>query len=329
MTGIGQYSAGRARPGRAAVGMAAVALLLLLGGCQDDKSAPTTSTDNIAFDISGTIGECKIYSDGDADKIIQSDSDCVVYQYGPGDTLHIQHVNAAFNCCPGEISAHVSVKNKVITITERESEQGCRCLCLFDADYVIPDVPAGDYVLKMVEPYVNEAEGDEPLEFSVSLTPSSSGSYCIQRDFYPWNLSPAPSGQLVGSTDCKEFEPHVAAHTPATQDCIQYQYDGSSVLQLNHINAGFNCCPVITAEISVDGGVIRITEKDSLFEGGCLCLCLFDVQYEIRDLRPGKYKIVVTEPLLAEGDEKLEFTVDLAACASGGYCVERQNYPWQ
>jgi len=76
------------------------------------------------------------------------------------------------------------------------------------------------------------------------------------------------------------------------------------------------------------GNVITIQENESLESGGCDCLCLFDVNYQISNLPAGEYTIVVHELYLMEGDEILQFTVDLASTPSGSYCVQRDHYPW-
>lgn len=144
-----------------------------------------------------------------------------------------------------------------------------------------------------------------------------------------------PTATLISYTGCKEFaSAKIADGTPADQDCIEYEYDGDSVLLIRHINAGFNCCPdLLTAVISIVNNTISITEEELLISGGCRCLCLFDLDYKIRNLPPGEYRIVVIEPYTGEpwgpeDEEMLEFTVDLSSSASGSYCVERNHYPW-
>jgi hypothetical protein len=140
-----------------------------------------------------------------------------------------------------------------------------------------------------------------------------------------------PTGILLNYYGCKEFQKGTAIDSiPPDQDCIEYQYDGSSVLLLKHINAGFNCCPdEILAEITIESNVITIDENESLeISGGCYCLCLFDVDYEITNLPPGVYTIKINGLYLEEGDEPLEFTIDLASSPSGIFCVHRDHYPW-
>jgi hypothetical protein len=136
-----------------------------------------------------------------------------------------------------------------------------------------------------------------------------------------------PTGRLVSITACKQLQNDGTKISQASnQDCIEYQYDGTGMLKMTHVNAGFNCCPQIDTEIRIEDNVITIIEKE--IQGMCHCLCLMDLQYEIVSLPPGEYSIRVVEPYVQEGDEKLEFTVDLTETPHGSYCVERKNYPW-
>jgi len=142
---------------------------------------------------------------------------------------------------------------------------------------------------------------------------------------------PDPVGRLVGRTDCKSsggLNSGAAGRIPASnQECVEYDYNGTSVLLLKHVNAGFNCCPgTISADIDVSGGVIRIKEKES--SSLCDCSCLYDIDYEFVSVRPGLYRISVVGPYQVEGDPPLEFLVDLDGAATGSFCVERTHYPW-
>ena len=148
------------------------------------------------------------------------------------------------------------------------------------------------------------------------------------------NIIPSnPVGELVSYHGCKSFVQEKSASSQASlfhaqnQDCVEYQYYGDSVLELHHINAGFNCCPrVITAVININDNVIVIEESEA--EQGCFCLCLFDLNYKIEGLMPGKYTIKIIEPYASDQDEKLEFVIDLSSATSGTHCVYRSQYPW-
>lgn len=147
------------------------------------------------------------------------------------------------------------------------------------------------------------------------------------------NLSPAgdPIGRLTARTGCKSVSPQGAQSAEPFQienrECVEYDYDGKSVLLLRHVNAGFNCCPgEISASFLISGGEIRIKEKES--SSLCDCLCLFDIAYEFVNLRPGLYRITVVGPYQPEGDPPLEFLADLGGPTSGAFCVDRTRYPW-
>lgn len=136
--------------------------------------------------------------------------------------------------------------------------------------------------------------------------------------------STGPQGSLVGHGDCRSGTGKAAQGN----DCIQYAYDGDGVLQIRHRNAAFNCCPTkIEADVSVADGVIRIEERE--IEPSCRCLCVYDVDYEIRHLPPGAYRLVLTELYLEDGDERLDFSIDLTATPSDTLCVPRDHYPWE
>ncbi len=274
-------------------------------------------------------GECKTFQKTTPPDSTPPNQSCIEYQYDGLDVLSITHRNAGFNCCPDELAVIIGIDGNVITIEEVEYLYGggCDCLCLFDLDYEITGLPPGEYTVEVVEPYRHP--DDEPLEFTINL-PSSpdTGSHCVFRDHYPWGTyvtAPVVFGE------CKEFQKTSPPDsTPPNQSCIEYQYDGQNVLSINHRNAGFNCCPdELAAVVSVLGNVITIEEVEFLYGGGCFCLCLFDLAYEIVGLPPGEYTVNVIEPYRDPDDEPLEFTISLSSSpSSGGYCVFRSHYPW-
>lgn len=138
-----------------------------------------------------------------------------------------------------------------------------------------------------------------------------------------------PSGSLLSYTGCLKSL-NASDTIESNWDCIEYEYDGASVLTLNHINAGFNCCAIAGAEITIDDNLITIIESESFDSlGPCYCLCLFDLELEIINITPGTYTIIVEELLVVEGDDPLEFTIDLTTTpVSDSYCVFRDHYPW-
>jgi hypothetical protein len=294
-------------------------LVLILSGCSDSSSGPGTHA---------SLGDCKetygLVLDGQA----SPDEDCVFYSFSDG-TLTINHVNAGFNCCTG---AHVEVDidAKVITITEVEDliDLGCHCLCLYDFDYVVTGLTAAQYTIKIIEPYCHQ--DDDPLEFTVDFASTSSGSYCVDRDYYPWGYSNSGAGELTAHSECMGYdEAYAKPAEPDTLGCIIYEYDDANTLQIRHTNAVLNCCPVFAADITIHNNVITITEIDSVdaVNGGCDCICPFDLDYEITDLWPGVYTIKIIEPYMNPEEDSLITTIDLWTEPSGEFCVARKHLP--
>lgn len=74
--------------------------------------------------------------------------------------LQATHRNAMFNCCPGKLSAACKIEGQIISITEQESEQGCKCVCPYDLSYQIAPLEQGAYKLRI--------DGYEPVDFLFS-----------------------------------------------------------------------------------------------------------------------------------------------------------------
>lgn len=149
-------------------------------------------------------------------------------------------------------------------------------------------------------------------------------SSCNQKN--PTDPRANASGALVYFNGCKE-----SASMKATADslgglmtnkeCLEYDFDGN-ILRLKHINAALNCCAdEVTAEVSIDDSFILIEPKEVYQDGPCFCTCLYDIDYEIRDLKSGAYKIIIKS-------FELPLELDLTQPISGTYCEDRNNYPW-
>jgi hypothetical protein len=115
--------------------------------------------------------------------------ECAEYGYDGSGLLRLKHVNAAFNCCPGAITADIEIAGGRIRIKEAESSSLCDCDCLYDLDYVFTGLDPGTYTIIIVGPY--QVEGDAPLTFLVDLGGAGSGSFCVERTRYPWGIWPA------------------------------------------------------------------------------------------------------------------------------------------
>lgn len=192
-----------------------------------------------------------------------------------------------------------------------------------DVVYLINNIFAGGPAPVTLEAGDADCSGDIDIDDAVYLI-----AYIFSGGLEPCAYE-NPTGSVVGHSGCISFDFHSEpSFAPPDQDCMEWFYDGVSVLQITHANEGLNCCPVILADIRIDGDTITIEEIDSLYNGGCICLCLFDVDYEIVNLEPGEYRVKFIEPYVPGSQEPLEFTVDLRDVPAGSYCVYRDFYPW-
>lgn len=130
---------------------------------------------------------CKLWHEGELDSVTAT-QDCIAFTYGSDEVLALRHIKAGFNCCPGEITAAIEVTGNLISIEEREAEQGCRCECLFDLTYRIQGLAPGVYRVQVAEPYARPEWGDLRLDFIVDLTVPASDTLCVARTHHPWGF---------------------------------------------------------------------------------------------------------------------------------------------
>lgn len=149
---------------------------------------------------------------------------------------------------------------------------------------------------------------------------------CTDDTQQPKNLD--LSINLIGKSDCKSNKSaEINQSVTYSQSCIDYSFDqATKKLTLKHINAGFNCCPeslYCTVAYRNDTIVVQEYEKSL----GCKCNCLYDLDFEVGGIEPGKYQLYVIEPY-AGNQAKLNFELDLRNQKQGSWCVTRTQYPW-
>jgi len=116
---------------------------------------------------------------------ITADQSCIVWDYDGVGNLSLSHINAGFNCCP-TLDITVDIESGTIYLHEVETMGICFCLCLFDLEFEITDLPPGEYRIVAEEPYVS---GDmEEIDFTVDLTTTPNGVHCVERTEYPWGI---------------------------------------------------------------------------------------------------------------------------------------------
>ncbi len=167
----------------AALALVAAALItaaVLFAGCGEEERVTGSKTAAGGGLVSHT-GTCKDYSDALND--FPMSSECARFEFD-GETLTIAHINAGFNCCPGEILSDVVISDSTILIKEDESEGLCDCLCLFDTYYQFYGIEPGVYTITFTGPCLNEE--DELLTVEADLSGPASGNRCVDRSHYPW-----------------------------------------------------------------------------------------------------------------------------------------------
>jgi len=157
-------------------------LFLILGSCKEKAVSPQIQATGFLTNYEG----CKSLAttSGLETSPHSGNVECLEYQYDGQGHLTLKHINSGFNCCPKKIDASISLAEKAISIEEREEEQGCHCLCLFDVSYEFHELEPGTYLIEFRGPYVEEM--DEKLRFDIQLYGQCSGAFCVARTHYPW-----------------------------------------------------------------------------------------------------------------------------------------------
>jgi hypothetical protein len=142
-----------------------------------------------AVNVNGKVtghSDCKSFKSANNGDEIPDTLSCVDYSFIASENkLILKHINAAFNCCPGELSCKVSFTKDTIVIQEFEEMHACDCDCLFDVDIEVNGVNAKKYYLKFIEPYCGE---QEKLFFEIDLQNQQEGTHCAFRNQYPWGM---------------------------------------------------------------------------------------------------------------------------------------------
>jgi len=134
--------------------------------------------------------------------------------------------------------------------------------------------------------------------------------------------------RLMGNPQCVYLKSDEnRQETPESQSCIEFAFDQDNrMLILKHIKAAFNCCPEsLWCNVTFRNDTIIVQEFEKL--QGCKCNCLYDLDFEVEGIEPGKYYLRVIEPYL--GTQKpLIGELNIQACKTGNFCVWRTIYPW-
>jgi len=164
------------------IGWLMLLAMAALAGCTE--SSPTNPDPSGAAGAVVTVSGCNDATMSGGWDGTPPNLDCVYYDYDGLGTLNLLHANTAFNCCPEEIYAEISIEDGTIVVREFETNGICNCICLYDVGYLIEDLPPGLYQLT-VEGFSLPA-GEEPLVCQLELYDMVSGEHCVERTRYPW-----------------------------------------------------------------------------------------------------------------------------------------------
>lgn len=165
-------------------GVTLIGTILLITGCGEDKPVSRQNLPDPVIHMQSHTG-CKDIGGHAASGSPVSALDCVYWTYDGTSTLSITRNNVTFNCCVDSLTASLADSDSGITIIETEwATLPCDCLCLYDLQYEIANVPPVKTQLRIVEPYV--APESPQLELIIDLENETSGSLCLDRGYYPW-----------------------------------------------------------------------------------------------------------------------------------------------
>lgn len=100
----------------------------------------------------------------------------IEYHALAGGYLHIKHVNAVFNCCPGRIKADISVEGNVFNIVESETDPQCNCICDYDLVFKIGPLSSNEeYTLIFCR------DNREFLRFAIKYKSSLEGKAIVKK----------------------------------------------------------------------------------------------------------------------------------------------------
>lgn len=147
---------------------------------------------------------------------------------------------------------------------------------------------------------------------------------CERQNANLGDLSVTVSSDMV----CKGNTPLKSNDPVPENSCINYSYDGDSLLTLTHLNAGFNCCPerfAVDIEVKDDSLIIR---EDNV-KLGCKCNCLYNLEILVHNLPADTYHVRFVEPYANHTMPQLMFDLNLKKNRVGQFCVTRPENWWR
>ena len=114
-------------------------LLLTLCGCSNDES--TKGASNGPFSVRDVANSgCKSTNHTRSEY-----PEYFEFKACDGGYLSVNHVNAMFNCAPGELKIEATIDGNVIKILEMEETALANCICPYDLYCEVGPLSNGDY----------------------------------------------------------------------------------------------------------------------------------------------------------------------------------------
>jgi hypothetical protein len=136
-----------------------IVFILLLTCCEKETSRKVPSVGKI------TYGDCK------PETKKSGESEYLEYKTVDTDYLQINHINAWFNCEPGQLFVSAELINDIIAVDEYEESHFANCICPYDLSYRIGPLNYGRYIFRI--------ERGE-IEFSINFNSLTNGIFIIE-----------------------------------------------------------------------------------------------------------------------------------------------------
>ncbi|MCP3902678.1 MAG: hypothetical protein GY715_03500 [Planctomycetes bacterium] len=130
-------------------------------GCPEDLNGSGVVDFADVLNVIGAWGPCgqtlpsvAAYSNsgclpGDGGELGCTDDDSIELTV-VGSTLYVLHRSTTYNCCPDDIVVSLTVEGNTLRLTETETFVGfpCPCLCCYDVEATITDIPPGSWTVE-------------------------------------------------------------------------------------------------------------------------------------------------------------------------------------
>lgn len=142
------------------------------------------------------------------------------------------------------------------------------------------------------------------------------------------NNSNSIESKIIAHTECKNSnKSRIETSNNDTITSIEYNYNQTNnELILKHTNTAFNCCVTeLYSNTTTEGNLIVIKELEK--SENCKCLCLYDINIKLTNIKKDKHIIQIDE-LYDDKTDIIKFEIDLNKSIAGRIDYIRKYYPW-